>query len=129
MEDIEASQIKLVQDYGLFDLVCMLAYLGHVWNADRTIRLVDWYSEVAWRSFPTILDLNRFLWLVFSGVRGRILRVQDARVKRYVQRICAMSGVEARRPASASVGREKKPIQRAEGEKGSTQSVPAAGEV
>ena len=28
--------------YDIFDVVCTLAYLAHVWNADRTIRLRDW---------------------------------------------------------------------------------------
>merc|ERR1719321_849491 len=52
LEDIEVEKLGELRTYDIFDVVCTLAYLAHVWNADRTIRIRDWYTEVAWRSFP-----------------------------------------------------------------------------
>ena len=39
---------------------------------------------MAWRSFPTVKDLNAFVMMLFKHVRKFRLKVQDARVKRYV---------------------------------------------
>lgn len=104
IEDIESPHLEKLRSHDIFDVVCTLAYLSHVWNADRTIRLRDWYAEVAWRSFPTVKDLNAFVMMLFKHVRKYRLKVQDARVKRYVQRLCAMpAGMPAlsSKPSSA----------------------------
>jgi hypothetical protein len=41
-----------------FNLICYLAFLAHAFNADRTIRLSDWYKEIGWRSFKNCRQLN-----------------------------------------------------------------------
>jgi hypothetical protein len=90
LEDIEVEKLGELRTYDIFDVVCTLAYLAHVWNADRTIRLRDWYTEVAWRSFPNVAALNAFVMLLLKDVRSYRLKVSDSRVKRSVQRLCAM---------------------------------------
>jgi len=73
-----------------FNFVCFLAYLAHTFNADRTIRLSDWYKEIGQRSFRNCSDLNAYVFLLFSRVRGFTLRAPTARVKSCVQKLCTL---------------------------------------
>lgn len=70
------------------NLVCYLAFLAHAFNADRTIRLSDWYKEIGWRSFSSCRQLNGYVFFLFSNVRRFGLRVSETRVKRYIQKLC-----------------------------------------
>jgi hypothetical protein len=65
-----------------FNLICYLAFLAHTFNADRTIRLADWYKEIGWRSFRSCQQLNGYVFQLFSQVRKFRLRVSEHRVKR-----------------------------------------------
>lgn len=71
-----------------FNLVCYMAFLAHAFNADRTIRLSDWYKEIGWRSFRSCQQLNDYVFFLFSQVRRFRLRVSEQRVKRYIQKLC-----------------------------------------
>mmetsp|Transcript_120204 Transcript_120204/g.347376 ORF Transcript_120204/g.347376 Transcript_120204/m.347376 type:complete len:269 (+) Transcript_120204:161-967(+) len=73
-----------------FHLICYLAFLAHAFNADRTIRLSDWYKEIGWRSFRNCQQLNGYVFFLFSQVRRFRLRVSEARVKRYIQKLCSV---------------------------------------
>jgi len=73
-----------------FNLICYLAFLAHAFNADRTIRLSDWYKEIGWRSFRSCQQLNGYVFFLFSQVRRFRLRVSEQRVKRYIQKLCSV---------------------------------------
>lgn len=73
-----------------FNLICYLAFLAHAFNADRTIRLSDWYKEIGWRSFRSCQQLNGYVFFLFSQVRRFRLRVSETRVKRYIQKLCSV---------------------------------------
>mmetsp|Transcript_62607 Transcript_62607/g.135927 ORF Transcript_62607/g.135927 Transcript_62607/m.135927 type:complete len:253 (-) Transcript_62607:145-903(-) len=73
-----------------FHLICYLAFLAHAFNADRTIRLSDWYKEIGWRSFKSCHQLNGYVFFLFSQVRQFRLRVSETRVKRYIQKLCSV---------------------------------------
>lgn len=73
-----------------FNLICYLAFLAHAFNADRTIRLSDWYKEIGWRSFKSCQQLNGYVFFLFSQVRRYRLRVSETRVKRYIQKLCSV---------------------------------------
>jgi hypothetical protein len=73
-----------------FNLICYLAFLAHAFNADRTIRLSDWYKEIGWRSFNSCQQLNGYVFFLFSQVRRFRLRVSETRVKRYIQKLCSV---------------------------------------
>jgi len=73
-----------------FNLICYLAFLAHAFNADRTIRLADWYKEIGWRSFKNCRQLNGYVFFLFSQVRRFRLRVSETRVKRYIQKLCSV---------------------------------------
>lgn len=73
-----------------FNLICYLAFLAHTFNADRTIRLSDWYKEIGWRSFRNCQQLNGYVFFLFSQVRRFRLRVSETRVKRYIQKLCSV---------------------------------------
>mmetsp|Transcript_34322 Transcript_34322/g.111697 ORF Transcript_34322/g.111697 Transcript_34322/m.111697 type:complete len:250 (-) Transcript_34322:35-784(-) len=73
-----------------FNLICYLAFLAHAFNADRTIRLSDWYKEIGWRSFKNCRQLNGYVFFLFSQVRRFRLRVSETRVKRYIQKLCSV---------------------------------------
>jgi hypothetical protein len=61
-----------------------------VFNADRTIRLRDWYNEIGWRHFTSVKKLNEFVWFLFSRIRKFKLKTAEARVKKYIQRLCSV---------------------------------------
>uniref|UniRef100_A0A7S1A2F6 Uncharacterized protein n=1 Tax=Noctiluca scintillans TaxID=2966 RepID=A0A7S1A2F6_NOCSC len=73
-----------------FNLICYFAFLAHAFNADRTIRLSDWYREIGWRSFQNCQQLNGYVFFLFSKVRQFRLRVSETRVKRYIQKLCSV---------------------------------------
>jgi len=92
LEDIRSNvQPELLeQSKDAFSLICYLAFLAHAFNADRTIRLSDWYKEIGWRSFKNCQQLNCYVFFLFSKVRRFRLRVSETRVKRYIQRLCSV---------------------------------------
>lgn len=73
-----------------FNLICYLAFLAHAFNADRTIRLSDWYKEIGWRSFRNCQQLNGYVFFLFKDVRRYRLRVSETKVKRYIRKLCSV---------------------------------------
>lgn len=73
-----------------FNLICYMAFLAHAFNADRPIRLADWFKEIGWRSFKSCQQLNAYVFFLFSEVRGFKLRVSETQVKRYIQKLCSV---------------------------------------
>jgi len=92
LEDVQAPGAldQQEQSRDAFNLICYLAFLAHAFNADRTIRLADWYKEIGWRSFRNCQQLNGYVFTLFSQVRGFRLCVSETRVKRYIQRLCSV---------------------------------------
>lgn len=92
LEDVRAQPELELHEYSrdAFNLICYLAFLAHAFNADRTIRLADWYKEIGWRSFKSCRQLNGFVFFLFSKVRNYRLRVPESRVKRYIQILCSV---------------------------------------
>jgi len=91
LEDVKASgQQELQEHKDAFNLICYLAFLAHAFNADRTIRLSDWYKEIGWRSFHSCQQLNGYVFFLFSQVRQFKLRVSETRVKRFIQKLCSV---------------------------------------
>mmetsp|Transcript_32488 Transcript_32488/g.74240 ORF Transcript_32488/g.74240 Transcript_32488/m.74240 type:complete len:217 (-) Transcript_32488:95-745(-) len=91
LEDVKASlRLDLHESKDAFNLICYFAFLAHAFNADRTIRLSDWYKEIGWRSFASCQQLNGYVFFLFSKVRQFRLRVNETRVKRYIQRLCSV---------------------------------------
>eukprot|EP00927_Polykrikos_kofoidii_P066522 TRINITY_DN62101_c0_g1_i1.p1 TRINITY_DN62101_c0_g1~~TRINITY_DN62101_c0_g1_i1.p1 ORF type:complete len:300 (-),score=49.80 TRINITY_DN62101_c0_g1_i1:248-1147(-) len=92
LEDVRAEPELEMQEYSrdAFNLICYLAFLAHAFNADRTIRLTDWYKEIGWRSFKNCRQLNGFVFFLFSRVRKYRLRVPESRVKKYIQKLCSV---------------------------------------
>lgn len=92
LEDVKAPGQPELQEQGrdAFNLICYLAFLAHAFNADRTIRLSDWYKEIGWRSFRSCQQLNGYVFFLFSQVRRFRLRVSETRVKRYIQKLCSV---------------------------------------
>ncbi|CAD7926977.1 unnamed protein product [Amoebophrya sp. A25] len=102
LEDLTATELlENFQDGDAFNVICYLAFLAHVFNADRTIRLKDWYSEIGWRHFPTVKKLNAFVFFLFSKVRKFRLQVSESRVKKYIQKLCS---VPVKQPGGAQQG-------------------------
>mmetsp|Transcript_16026 Transcript_16026/g.37800 ORF Transcript_16026/g.37800 Transcript_16026/m.37800 type:complete len:272 (+) Transcript_16026:108-923(+) len=91
LEDVKASmRLDIHESKDAFNLICYFAFLAHAFNADRTIRLSDWYKEIGWRSFASCQQLNGYVFFLFSKVRQFRLRVNETRVKRYIQRLCSV---------------------------------------
>jgi len=92
LEDVREKGTPELQEHSkdAFNLICYLAFLAHAFNADRTIRLSDWYKEIGWRSFRSCQQLNGYVFFLFSQVRRFKLRVSETRVKRYIQKLCSV---------------------------------------
>lgn len=92
LEDVKERGAPELQEQGrdAFNLICYLAFLAHAFNADRTIRLSDWYKEIGWRSFRSCQQLNGYVFFLFSQVRRFRLRVSETRVKKYIQKLCSV---------------------------------------
>eukprot|EP00928_Gymnodinium_smaydae_P044349 TRINITY_DN29586_c0_g1_i2.p1 TRINITY_DN29586_c0_g1~~TRINITY_DN29586_c0_g1_i2.p1 ORF type:complete len:285 (+),score=66.10 TRINITY_DN29586_c0_g1_i2:112-966(+) len=92
LEEVRNSAQTVLQERNndAFNLICYMAYLAHTFNADRTIRLSDWYKEIGWRSFKSCQQLNSYVFFLFSKVRRFRLRVSESRVKRYIQKLCSV---------------------------------------
>jgi len=92
LEDVRVPGQPELQEHGrdAFNLICYLAFLAHAFNADRTIRLSDWYKEIGWRSFRDCRHLNGYVFFLFSQVRRYRLRVSETRVKSYIQKLCSV---------------------------------------
>lgn len=97
LADVQAPGGPDLQEHrDAFNLICYLAFLAHAFNADRTIRLSDWYREIGWRSFKSCQVLNGYVFFLFSQVRKFKLRVSETRVKRYIQKLCSVPSQESR---------------------------------
>lgn len=92
LEDVRAAYQPELHEHNkdAFNLICYLAFLAHAFNADRTIRLSDWYKEIGWRSFRNCQQLNGYVFFLFSQVRRFRLRVSETRVKRYIRKLCSV---------------------------------------
>lgn len=92
LEDVRQMYQPEVHEHNkdAFNLICYLAFLAHAFNADRTIRLSDWYKEIGWRSFRNCQQLNGYVFFLFSQVRKFRLRVSETRVKRYIRKLCSV---------------------------------------
>lgn len=92
LEDVKATFQAELHEHNkdAFNLICYLAFLAHAFNADRTIRLSDWYKEIGWRSFRNCQQLNGYVFFLFSQVRRFKLRVSETRVKRYIRKLCSV---------------------------------------
>ena len=44
LEDLSATELLEFSEADAFNVICYLAFLAHVFNADRTIRLKDWWE-------------------------------------------------------------------------------------
>lgn len=90
LEDLKASNRFDFENNDALNVICYFAFLAHVFNADRTIRLHDWYKEIGWRSFKSCRQLNGFVFFLFAKVRKFRLKAPEVRVKRYIQRLCSV---------------------------------------
>lgn len=90
LEDLSATELLEFTDADAFNIICYMAFLAHVFNADRTIRLKDWYNEIGWRHFPNVKKLNTFVFFLFSKIRKFRLQVSESRVKKYIQKLCSV---------------------------------------
>jgi len=83
----QIAKLEPAKDEAL-NLICYLAFLAHAFNADRTIRLSDWYKEIGWHYFGSCQQLNGYVFKLFSQVRKYKLRVNEKHVKHYIQKLC-----------------------------------------
>merc|ERR550537_1376647 len=90
LEDLKASKRLDFENNDALNVICYFAFLAHVFNADRTIRLQDWYKEIGWRSFRSCRQLNAFVFFLFADIRKYRLKVPEMRVKRYIQKLCSV---------------------------------------
>lgn len=92
LEDVRAAYQPELHEHNkdAFNLICYLAFLAHAFNADRTIRLSDWYKEIGWRSFRNCQQLNGYVFFLLKSVRKFRLRVSETRVKRYIRKLCSV---------------------------------------
>eukprot|EP00746_Dinoflagellata_sp_MGD_P078179 gnl/MRDRNA2_/MRDRNA2_31281_c0_seq1.p1 gnl/MRDRNA2_/MRDRNA2_31281_c0~~gnl/MRDRNA2_/MRDRNA2_31281_c0_seq1.p1 ORF type:complete len:290 (+),score=39.81 gnl/MRDRNA2_/MRDRNA2_31281_c0_seq1:87-956(+) len=92
LEDLmEEPSINLGSQVDALTVTVTLVFLAHSHNADRAIRLKDWFREVLWRAFPDVKGANAFVFLVFKNLlRFRTTR-RDNKVKRHVQRLCSVA--------------------------------------
>jgi len=72
-------------------VVVTLVFLAHSHNADRAIRLKDWFREVLWRALPDVRAANAFVFLVFKNLLHFRTTPRDSKVKKHVQRLCSVS--------------------------------------
>lgn len=93
LEELSVPTLLSFEDNDAFNVVCYFAFLAHVYNADRTIRLTDWYKEMnragAPHAFANCKEANKFVWFLFNDVRKLRLVPNEQRVKTYIQRLCA----------------------------------------
>lgn len=93
LEELNVPTLLGFVDNDAFNVVCYFAFLAHVYNADRTIRLTDWYKEMnragAPRSFKNCKEANKFVYYLFHDVRKLRLMPNEQRVKKYIQRLCS----------------------------------------
>lgn len=87
---VEMGPIDLGANADGLNVTVALVFLAHSHNADRAIRLKDWFREVFWRSFGNVRDVNAFVFRIFSKVLQLQTRRRDTRVKRHVQRLCSV---------------------------------------
>ena len=86
----EGDEKGLFATTDAFNVVTYLCFLAHAFNADRTIRLRDWHAEVGWRHHASLKALNAYVFFLFSKVRKLRLQVSESRVKKYIQKLCAV---------------------------------------
>eukprot|EP00397_Hematodinium_sp_SG-2012_P025016 GEMP01026102.1.p1 GENE.GEMP01026102.1~~GEMP01026102.1.p1 ORF type:complete len:319 (+),score=47.10 GEMP01026102.1:291-1247(+) len=107
LEELSVPTLLGFENNDAFNVVCYFAFLAHVYNADRTIRLTDWYKEMnragAPRAFESCREANKFVWYLFNDVRGLRLMPNEQRVKKYIQRLCAAPQLHP--PSSSRSGR------------------------
>lgn len=92
LEDLAKADpsVREFADNDAFNVICYLAFLAHVYNADRTIRLRDWYQEIGKRHFSNLKKLNTFVFYLFKNIRKFRLATSESRVKKYTQKLCAV---------------------------------------
>lgn len=75
----------------MFAVIVAHCFLAHAWNADRSIRLEDWFKELQWAetSITRVKDLNALVWDVFQKRRNFSLRANTDDIRKYVRRLCA----------------------------------------
>jgi hypothetical protein len=79
-----------------------LVFLAHSHNADRAIRLKDWFREVLWRAFPDVKGANAFVFLVFKNCLSFRTTRSDKKVKKHVQRLCSVAAPTYSAPSEPS---------------------------
>lgn len=91
LEDLmEEPSVDLGPNVDALTVTVALVFLAHSHNADRAIRLKDWFREVLWRAYPDVRGANAFVFLVFKNLlRFRTTR-RESKVKRHVQRLCSV---------------------------------------
>lgn len=93
LEELSVPTLLSFESNDAFNVVCYFAFLAHVYNADRTIRLTDWYKEMnrvgSPNTFANCKAANKYVWFLFNDVRGLRLMPDESRVKKYIQRLCA----------------------------------------
>merc|ERR1719335_107070 len=111
LEDLmEEPSIDLGRNVDALAVIVALVFLAHSHNADRAIRLKDWFREVLWRTFPNVKGANAFVFDVFKQVlRFRTTR-RDSKVKRHVQRLCSVPSPNA--PSAEEMKSEQLPPKR-----------------
>jgi len=111
LEDlVEEPSIDLGPNADALTTAVALVFLAHSHNADRAIRLKDWFKEVLWRTFPDVRSANSFVFLIFKRLlRFRTTR-RDSKVKRHVQRLCSVPSPNA--PSAEEMKSEQLPPKR-----------------
>lgn len=108
LEELTVPTLLSFKNDDAFNVVVYFAFLAHVYNADRTIRLTDWYKEMnrvgAPNTFENCRDANKYVWFLLKDVRGLRLMPNEQRVKKYIQRLCA-----APQPSTMSSSSHMKP--------------------
>lgn len=108
VEDLmEEPSVDLGPNVDALTVIVAMVFLAHSHNADRAIRLKDWFREVLWRAFPDVRGANAFIFLVFKRLlRFRTTR-RDSKVKRHVQRLCSVPSPNAQSAASTEMKGEQ----------------------
>ena len=88
---MQPSQFLEYQANDMFAVIVACCFLAHAWNADRSIRLEDWYKELQWgeTSITRVKDLNNLVWDIFAKRRKFMLRANTDEIRKYVRRLCA----------------------------------------
>lgn len=89
VEDAKKRDILNMFDKGEgFNFVMYCAFLAHVWNNDRTVKLCDWFKEIGWQTFQNQKQLDMYVMFLFKDFRQYKLRGNADRTRKFVLKLC-----------------------------------------